>query len=112
MDISKIDSRVSVVMDLKTPDSGELDKNRWSNLEYLAQKDQVKFVVCSRTDFDWACFKLNEHQLIDKVGEVFFSPSYEHIKPSTLASWLLESKLSVRMQLQVHKLLWGDKPGV
>lgn len=112
MDISKVDSRVERVMDLKTPDSGELEKNLWANIDELKQTDQLKFVICSKRDFDWACFKVEELQLDHKVADVFFSPSHEQVAPQELADWVLNSKLNVRMQLQLHKLLWGDKPGV
>jgi 7-carboxy-7-deazaguanine synthase len=113
IDISAIDSRVSIVMDLKTPDSGELDRNLWSNLQHLsADKDQLKFVVSSRRDFDWAAFKIDELALTEKVSSVFFSPDFEHVDPRDLAQWVIESKLAVRMQVQLHKYLWGDKPGV
>lgn len=112
MDISQVDPRVSIVMDIKTPDSGELDRNKWGNLNHLSSKDQLKFVVCSKSDFDWACFKITECGLERKVGDVFISPSYEQVAPKDLAQWVLDSKLTIRMQLQLHKLLWGDKPGV
>jgi len=112
MDVSQVDPRVSIVMDLKTPDSGELDRNRWENLAHLSAKDQIKFVVCSKSDFDWAHFTISERQLPNVVGEVFVSPSYEQVSPADLAKWVLDSKLTIRMQLQLHKLLWGDRPGV
>ncbi len=112
MDVSKVDPRVSIVMDIKTPGSGEVNKNLWSNIDFLKKKDQLKFVLCSKTDFDWMSFKINELNLLGRVGEVFVSPSYEAISPNELAEWVLESKLKIRMQVQLHKLLWGDKPGV
>lgn len=112
MSIAGVDSRVSIVMDIKTPASGEVAKNDYRNIGLLANKDQVKVVICDRQDFDWAVFKLNEYQLIEKVGNVFFSPSYQELEPLTLAEWIIESKLPVRLQTQLHKSLWGDKPGV
>jgi len=112
MDISDVDERVSVVMDLKTPDSGEQHRNLYENISFLKEKDQVKFVICSRRDYDWARLKLDEYQLADRVSEVLFSPSHEELDNSTLADWVLGDHLPVRMQLQLHKLIWGDKPGV
>lgn len=113
LDIAAIDKRVSVVMDLKTPDSGELDKNLWSNVAHLdPSKDQLKFVVSSKSDFEWAAFKISELSLIDKVSSVFISPDFDNVDPVELANWVIESKLAVRMQIQLHKYLWGDKPGV
>lgn len=112
MDITAVDPRVSVVLDIKTPDSGEVDKNLWSNIELLEVKDQVKFVICSKSDFDWACFKITELALCDKVADVLVSPCHERVDPKDLAEWVIASKLDLRFQLQLHKLLWGDKPGV
>lgn len=112
IDIATVDDRVSIVMDLKTPDSGEVDRNLWSNVEHLTSKDQLKFVVCSQSDFEWVRFKVSELSLEDKVGDIFMSPSFDVISAEQLADWVLGSKLNVRMQLQLHKLLWGDKPGV
>lgn len=112
MDIEGVDERVAIVMDLKTPASGELDKNLWSNISRLSKKDQIKFVVCDRADFDWAMFNIDERRLFEHAGEVFISPSYGTVQPEELAQWVLESRRPIRMQLQMHKLLWGDKPGV
>jgi 7-carboxy-7-deazaguanine synthase len=112
MPIDNIDKRVSIVMDLKTPASGEVSRNRYENIMQLAPKDQLKFVICDRNDYDWAKFKLNEYDLVKKVGHVFFSPSYEQIEPVTLAEWIIEDRLPIRLQTQLHKALWGDKPGV
>lgn len=112
MDISGVDARVSIVMDLKTPGSGELSKNLYSNLSQLTQKDQVKFVICNRSDYEWAKFKVDEYALIGQVGDVLFSPSYSDLKPKDLAQWILHDKLDVRFQMQLHKQLWGDLPGV
>lgn len=112
MDISAVDSRVSVVMDLKTPGSGEQARNRLENIPLLRLKDQLKFVLCSRDDYEWARFMLDQYSLSHRVGEILFSPSYEQLPPAHLAQWILEDKLAVRFQLQLHKQLWGEKPGV
>ncbi len=109
--IEKADSRVSRVMDLKTPASGESSRNLYENVSFLDEKDQVKFVICNRQDYEWARFKLAEFQLTEKVGEVLFSPSHGEIDASELAGWILEDNLPVRFQMQLHKILWNDKPG-
>lgn len=106
-----VDARVSKVMDLKTPDSGEVDKNRWENIPLLGPRDQVKFVLCSRGDYDWAKFKLDEHRLAERVEDVLFSPSFGQLEARDLANWVVEDNLPVRFQLQLHKILWGDAPG-
>lgn len=111
MPIENVDPRVSRVMDLKTPGSGEVGRNRWENLEHLNQQDQIKFVICDRADYEWARFELDKHQLHQRVGEVLFSPSFGQIKPLDLAEWILQDNLPVRFQLQLHKLLWNDVPG-
>ena len=110
IDISLADRRVSRVMDLKTPDSGEEDKNLWSNLDELTPNDQVKFVICSRKDYEWARAQLAERKL-DSYCEVLFSPAWGLVEARDLAEWILEDRLPVRYQLQLHKLLWGDVPG-
>ena len=112
MDIEKVDPRVSVVMDLKTPGSGESQRNLYSNIDLLKHKDQVKFVICDKQDFDWACFKLDEYRLTERVSEVLFSASHEVLESRLLADWIVAANLDVRMQLQMHKYLWGDIPGV
>ncbi|MBV1880154.1 MAG: 7-carboxy-7-deazaguanine synthase QueE [Pseudomonadales bacterium] len=112
MDLSGVDSRVSKVMDLKTPDSGELSRNLYSNIQFLQPHDQVKFVLCSRQDYDWAKLQVDQYDLTDRVSDVLFSPSHEKLDPQKLAEWMLEDKLQVRFQLQLHKILWGDKEGV
>lgn len=111
IDISPVDKRVSVILDVKTPDSGEVENNVWGNLEHLKQTDEVKFVLCSRADYDWAKEVLNQHHIYEKCP-VLFSPVYSQINPTDLAGWVLEDKLPVRMQVQLHKILWGEKPGV
>jgi len=109
-DIAQVDKRVMVVMDLKTPDSGESAKNLFSNLDYLKQTDQIKFVLCSRGDYDWACQMMKEYQLPEKV-QILFSPSWNELNPTELADWIIKDKLAVRFQLQLHKILWNDAPG-
>ncbi len=111
MPIEQVDSRVSRVMDLKTPGSGEVGRNRWENIEFLQAHDQIKFVICDRADYEWARFELDKHRLNERVGEVLFSPSFNQIKPLELAEWILQDNLPVRFQLQLHKLLWNDAPG-
>jgi 7-carboxy-7-deazaguanine synthase len=110
VDIAQADRRVSRVMDLKTPDSGEQNKNLWSNLDELTPNDQLKFVICSRRDYEWAHRQLRERKL-DSYCEVLFSPSWGQVEARDLAEWILEDRLPVRFQLQLHKLLWGDAPG-
>lgn len=111
LDVSGVDSRVVKVLDLKTPGSGESHRNLWPNLEHLSAHDQVKFVICDRSDYEWARFKLAEHALTQRVDEVLFSPSHGQQDAATLATWVLEDRLPVRVQLQLHKVLWGDQPG-
>jgi len=109
--LDDVDARVVKVMDLKTPGSGEVGRNRWENIPLLNAQDQVKFVLCSREDYNWARFKLDEHQLNTKVADVLFSPSFGQLEPLTLAEWILADNLPVRFQMQLHKLLWQDVPG-
>lgn len=110
LDISPVDPRVSRVMDLKTPGSGEVDRNRYENIPHLSRNDQVKFVLCDRKDYDWAVEKLLEYEL-DTRCEVLFSPVQDQLAPRTLADWILADQLPVRFQLQLHKILWGDEAG-
>lgn len=112
LDITGVDQRVSVVLDIKTPGSGEVHRNLYDNIARLKPADQVKFVICDRQDFDWACFKLSEYQLANKTPEILFSASHETLPAVDLANWIVEANLDVRLQLQMHKYLWGDKPGV
>ncbi|MDP1524129.1 MAG: 7-carboxy-7-deazaguanine synthase QueE [Methylotenera sp.] len=111
IDISLVDKRVSVILDVKTPGSGEVKNNLWGNLAHLKKSDEVKFVLCSRADYDWAKEILVSHQITDKCP-VLFSPVYSQVSPTELAEWVLADKLPVRMQVQLHKILWGEKPGV
>jgi len=110
IDISPVDERVVIVMDLKTPASGEVEKNLYSNIEHLRKQDQLKFVISNRDDFDWACEQLKQYELAKRC-EVLFSPVFSELEPKLLADWILAEHLPVRMQVQLHKLLWGDKPG-
>lgn len=109
-DIASVDKRVMVVMDFKTPDSKEEQKNKLSNLAYLKPTDQIKFVICSRNDYEWASDMLKEHALTT-VSQVLFSPSFDELDAKILAEWILADKLPVRFQLQLHKILWGNSPG-
>ena len=110
MDISAVDPRVVRVMDLKTPASGEQDKNRYRNIDLLQPQDQIKFVIKNREDYDWSCEQLQTHQLSQRC-EVLFSPVHDELVPGELADWIVADNLPVRMQLQLHKYLWGDVPG-
>jgi 7-carboxy-7-deazaguanine synthase len=110
LDISDIDTRVSVVMDLKTPGSGEASRNHYANIAHLKSHDQVKFVICDRADYEWSRAQVAEHRLSERC-EVLFSPSYGQMNPGTLADWILADRLPVRLQVQLHKILWGDVPG-
>ena len=110
MDISQVDERVSRVMDIKTPASGEQPRNRLENIQYLTDHDQVKFVICDRTDYEWSKALLASEGLAEKC-EVLFSPSHGQIEPQQLANWILEDQLDVRFQMQLHKLLWNNEPG-
>jgi 7-carboxy-7-deazaguanine synthase len=110
IDIGEVDPRVSRVVDIKTPGSGEVARNRWDNLPLLAPHDQVKFVICSRADYEWARDVLVEHRLHERC-DVLFSPSYAQVRPRELADWIVEDHLPVRFQMQLHKALWGEEPG-
>ncbi|QDL04515.1 7-carboxy-7-deazaguanine synthase [Pseudomonas aeruginosa] len=111
LDVSRVDPRVSKVLDLKTPGSGEVGRNRYENIPLLTANDQVKFVVCSREDYDWAVSKLIEYRLEQRTGEVLFSPSHRQVDARELADWIVADNLPVRLQLQLHKILWNDEPG-
>ncbi|MDO9282779.1 MAG: 7-carboxy-7-deazaguanine synthase QueE [Methylotenera sp.] len=110
IDISPVDRRVSVILDIKTPDSGELKNNLWGNLAHLKPTDEVKFVLCSRTDYDWAKEILADYKIAEKCP-VLFSPVYSQVNSTELAEWVLADRLPVRMQLQLHKILWGEVAG-
>ena len=111
MPIEQIDKRVSIVMDLKTPASKEVDKNRYENIAFLKPADQVKFVICDEKDYLWSKAKLDQYDLGAKVNEILFSPSFEEIEPAQLAEWILRDKLKIRMQMQLHKQIWGSVAG-
>jgi 7-carboxy-7-deazaguanine synthase len=110
LDISGVDARVSRVLDVKTPGSGEVDRNLMDNLARVRSKDVIKFVICDRTDYEWSRDMVRSRNLSERA-QVFFSPSWGQIEPSELAEWVLEDRLEVRVQLQLHKLIWGDIPG-
>lgn len=110
LDVSGVDPRVSRVVDLKTPGSGEMARNRLENLPLLTRRDQIKFVLCSREDYDWARDMVREHRLNER-SMVLFSPSKGQVGPRELADWIVEDRLPVRFQMQLHKLLWDDEPG-
>jgi 7-carboxy-7-deazaguanine synthase len=111
LDIADVDSRTHVILDLKTPGSGEVARNLWSNIACLSAKDEIKFVICDRTDYEWARLKIDEYNLAAIGAELLFSPSQGEIEARTLADWILADRLPVRLQLQLHKYLWGDVPG-
>ena len=111
MPIDKVDARVSRGLDLKTPDSAESSRNLWDNIPLLTKHDQVKFVICSRRDYDWARLQLDQYRLSERAGEVLFSPSFGQQNATELADWIVQDNLPVRFQLQLHKLLWNDEPG-
>ena len=110
IDIANIDPRVVCVMDLKTPASGEQSKNRYQNIEHLKQTDQIKFVICDRNDYDWACQRISEFELENRC-EILFSPIHGELEPADLAQWIIDDNLPVRMQVQLHKYLWGEEKG-
>ena len=111
MSLEGVDQRVMTVLDLKTPASGEMQRNDYKNIPLLSKHHQVKFVICDRQDYEWARFKLDEYGLQARVSDVLFSPSFGQLEGRQLAEWILTDNLQVRMQLQLHKLLWHDEPG-
>jgi 7-carboxy-7-deazaguanine synthase len=111
-DISELDARVIRIMDLKCPDSGEVERNRWANLENLRARDEVKFVIASRRDYEWARGVIAEYRLEGRVNAILLSPVFGKLEPVALAEWILEDGLAARMQLQMHKYIWGEKRGV
>lgn len=110
LDVSAVDPRVRKVMDLKAPDSGESARNLWSNLDHLLPHDQVKIVIASRADYEWARGVVVEHAIADRCM-VLFSPVWGRVEPRELAEWIIDDRLPVRFQLQLHKLLWNDAQG-
>lgn len=111
LSVAQVDPRVSKVMDLKTPASGEVHRNHMDNIAFITAHDQIKFVLCDREDYDWARFQLDTHNLSEKAGEVLFSPSFGQLSATDLANWIVEDNLPVRFQMQLHKLLWNDAAG-
>ena len=109
--VAEVDPRVHIILDLKTPGSGEVARNLWSNIARLSAKDEIKFVICNRTDYEWARLKIDEYNLAAIGAELLFSPSQGQLEARTLADWVLADRLAVRLQLQLHKYLWGDAPG-
>lgn len=109
--VDEVDERISRIVDIKTPGSGEVAQNRWENLRVLTANDELKLVLCDRADYEWARETLREREL-DKIAPVSFSPVWETLPPVDLARWVLEDHLPVRVQVQLHKILWGDRPGV
>ena len=110
IDISQVDSRISRIMDIKTPGSGEESKNKYENIQHLNQKDEVKFVLCDRNDYDWSKNIIKKYKLMEKT-QVLFSPVHDAIAPADLADWIIADQLNVRFQFQLHKFLWNDEPG-
>ena len=111
LDIGGVDARVSRVVDLKTPDSGESARNRYENMALLTPHDQVKFVVASRRDYEWARHQCVEYRLPERVSDVLFSPVHGALEPRVLAEWMLADRLNARLQVQLHKYLWNNEPG-
>lgn len=110
LDIANVDSRVSRIVDIKTPGSGEVERNLWSNIEYLTPHDELKFVIADEADYRWAAQVLRERRLAERCP-VAFSPVFGQITPRQLAEWILRDHLPVRMQVQLHKILWGEEKG-
>lgn len=110
MDISRVDSRVYIVLDIKTPASNEEHNNKYSNVEHVKESDCFKFVICDEADYQWSKAMVENKQLNDKC-DVFFSPSAEQLSPTDLADWIVRDQLAVRMQIQLHKVLWANEAG-
>ena len=110
LDVSGVDARVVKVLDIKTPASGEVAKNLWRNLQHLLPQDEIKFVLCDEADYQWAKLMLQEHELAKRCA-VLFSPAQGQLAAKDLAEWILRDHLPVRLQVQLHKLLWGNEVG-
>jgi 7-carboxy-7-deazaguanine synthase len=110
IDIADVDPRVSRVLDIKTPGSAEVERNRWENLPLLTAHDQIKFVICGRDDYEWSRDVLREHRLHERC-DVLFSPSKDQVSARDLADWIVSDRLPVKFQMQLHKILWNDEPG-
>jgi len=111
LSIADVDNRVTVILDLKTPSSGEASRNLYENLSLLKADDEVKFVICDRQDYEWARMKMDEYALAGKVKNILFSPAFASLSATSLADWIVADRLAVRMQLQLHKILWNDEKG-
>ena len=111
LDVAEVDARVARVVDLKTPDSGEVTRNLYSNLALLGERDEIKFVLCSRADYEWARLQCERYELFASKAAVLFSPSSAELSPQALADWIVEDRLPVRFQMQLHKILWNDEAG-
>jgi 7-carboxy-7-deazaguanine synthase len=110
LDVGQVDARVSRIVDIKPPASGESARNRWDNLDHLTTHDEIKFVLADRADYDWACELIQTRQL-DQLCPILFSPVQGELAPAQLAEWILADRPPVRLQVQLHKLLWGNQPG-
>jgi len=110
LDVSAVDPRVSRIVDIKTPGSGECARNLWSNLEHLTAHDEIKFVICDEEDYRWSREQLQSRRL-ERICPLLFSPVHGRLEPRQLAEWILRDRLPVRFQLQLHKQLWGEMPG-
>jgi 7-carboxy-7-deazaguanine synthase len=110
IDIGMVDKRVSTVMDIKTPGSGEGERNHYENIDLLKRKDQIKFVITDRVDYEWSRHFIEDKELVGKC-EILFSPVHGELSPADMAEWILEDNLPVRMQIQMHKYLWGEERG-
>ena len=110
LDVSAVDARVARIVDIKTPGSGEVERNRWDNLGLLCERDEVKFVLVDEDDYHWAAGVLAQYRIAERC-EVLFSSAHGRLAPSDLADWILRDGLPVRLQIQLHKLLWGEEPG-
>ena len=110
MSLEGIDERVKIIMDIKTPDSGEAKKNRLENLGILKKSDELKFVICSREDYQWSKVIIEQYKMID-ICPILFSPCSESLDPRDLAEWILSDQLPIRFQIQIHKILWDNQPG-
>lgn len=110
LEVGSVDVRVAKILDIKTPGSGEVGRNRWANLAHVRSTDEIKFVVCNEADYEWAKQQVVERGL-DRLCPVLFSPSYRELPAVRLAEWILRDRLPVRFQIQLHKVLWGEAPG-
>jgi 7-carboxy-7-deazaguanine synthase len=110
LDVGPVDPRVSRIVDIKPPASGEAARNRWDNLDHLTPHDEIKFVLADRADYDWACELIQTRQL-DQLCPLLFSPVQGELAPAQLAEWILADRPPVRLQVQLHKLLWGNQAG-